>query len=223
MKYSTIRLIQIACLFLWAALPAANAHAQGTIDNVAAHAGIGGGITFYNPTNGDGQTSTGFALAYRWHSFHSGWGPTFGLDWHSTDFDQTLGGLNARLGSLRMRALLAGFGYTGQAGRWSVSANGSGGYAFNSFTVANDARPTFASVGVPLVGSDVDNSWVVRPNVAVWYDVFKHVGVGVSAAYLFARPNQTITTATGTQEHDLKADAFELAAGVTFGVWKKKP
>jgi hypothetical protein len=64
---------------------------------------------------------------------------------------------------------------------------------------------------------------VVRPNVAVWYDVFKHVGVGVSAAYLFARPNQTITTATGTQEHDLKADAFELAAGVTFGVWKKKP
>ena len=223
MKYSTIKLIQIACLSFLAILLAANAHAQGTIDNVVTHAGIGGGITFYSPTNDDGQTSTGFAVAYRWHRFHSGWGPTFGLDWHSTDFDQTLGGLNARLGSLRMRALLAGFGYTGQAGRWSVSANGSGGYSFNNFTVADGARPTFASVGVPLVNADVDNSWVVRPNVAVWYDVFKHVGVGVSAAYFLARPNQTITTATGTHEHDLKADAFELAAGVTFGVWKNKP
>jgi len=223
MKFSTIRLIHIGCLFFLSILLGVNAHAQGTIDNVVAHAGIGGGITFYNPTNKDGQTSTGFALAYRWHRFHSGWGPTFGLDWHSTDFDQTLGGLNARLGSLRMRALLAGFGYTGQAGRWAVSANATGLYSFNDFTIADGARPAFASVGVPLVSADVDNSWVVRPNAAVWYDIFKHVGVGVSGGYLVARPNQTITTAIGTQERHLKADALVLAAGVTVGVWKEKP
>jgi hypothetical protein len=222
MKYPTIRLIHIVCLSLWATLLAANAHAQVTIDDAVAHIGIGAGITFYNPTNDDGQTSNGIAVVYRWHSFHSGWGPTFGLDWHSTDFDQTLGALNAPLGSLRMRALLAGFGHTRHVGRFSTSATVSGGYAFNTFTVANDAIPRFASTGVSLVGADVDNSWVVRPDVAVWYDVFRHVGVGVSAAYLVARPDETVTTAASKQEQHLKADTFELTAGVTLGVWRKK-
>jgi hypothetical protein len=222
MKYPTIRLIHIVCLSLGAILIAANAYAQGSIDDAVAHIGIGAGITFNNPTNNDGQTSRGIAVAYRWHSFHSGWGPTFGLDWHSTDFDQTLGATNAPLGSLRMRALLVGFGHTRHVGRFSASANVSGGYAFNNFTVANGAIPRFATTGVSLVSAGVDNSWVARPDVSVWYDVFRHVGVGVSAAYLIARPEETITTAVGMRAQHLKADALELTAGVTLGVWKKK-
>ena len=85
------------------------------------------------------------------------------------------------------------------------------------------AGPTFAQTGVSLVRAHVDNSWVLKPNVAVWYDVLKHVGVGVGAAYLVARPEETITTASGSQSQHLKTDAFELTAGVTFGVWKNKP
>ena len=223
MKYATVKPIHILCFLLAATLLAANAHAQGPIDDAVEHIGIGAGVSHYDPTNDDGQTSQGIAIAYRWHSFQSGWGPTFGLDWHSTDFDETLGGLDAPLGSLRMRALLAGFGYTHHLGRFSASANVSGGYAFNHFTVARDAFPTFARTGVSLVGVHVDNSGVLKPNVAVWYDVLRHVGVGLSAAYLVARPQETITTASGIQEQHLKTDAFELTAGVTFGVWKKKP
>jgi hypothetical protein len=64
---------------------------------------------------------------------------------------------------------------------------------------------------------------VVKPNVTVWYDLFRHVGVGVGAAYLVARPQQTITTAAGIQQQNLKTDAFELSTGVTFGLWKNKP
>ena len=222
MKYPMIRLIHLVCFSLATIGFATDAHAQGPIDDAVAHVGIGAGVTFYNPSNDEGQTSRGIVVAYRWHSFHSGWGPTFGLDWHSTEFNQTLGDLNAPLGSLRMRALLAGFGHTRRAGRFSAAANVSGGYSFNSFTVAGEAFPTFASSGVSLVGTHVDNSWVVRPDVAVWYDVFSHVGVGVSAAYMISRPNETIATAAGTVEQHLKADALELSAGVTVGVWKKK-
>ena len=97
-----------------------------------------------------------------------------------------------------------------------------GGYAFNNFNVDKAAGPTFAGAGVSLVGVHVDNSWVAKPFVNAWYDVFRHVGVGVSAAYLVARPEETITTAAGIQKQHLKTDAFELAAGVTVGVWKKK-
>jgi hypothetical protein len=193
------------------------------VDDAVAHVGFGVGVSHYDPTNHDGQISDGIAVAYHWHSFHSGWGPTIGLDWHSMNFNETLGSLNAPLGSFRMRALLAGYGGTFKIKRFSTSANMSGGYAFNGFTVNDDAFPTFANTGVSLVGVHVANSWVVKPDVAVWYDVLRHVGVGVSAAYLVARPEETITMASGIHSQHLKTDAFELTAGVTFGLWRKKP
>jgi hypothetical protein len=57
----------------------------------------------------------------------------------------------------------------------------------------------------------------------VWYDVFRHVGVGVSAAYLYTRPEETLTTGNNVvQVRRLNADTWELAVGVTVGVWKKK-
>jgi hypothetical protein len=220
MKYQTLRLMHIVCLSLAATLVAANAHAQ--VNDAVEHVGFGVGVAHYDPANSDGHTSDGIVAAYRWHSFHSGWGPTFGLDFHTTDFDQTLGGLNAPLGSFRMRALLAGFGHTNHMGRFSASENLSAGYSFNQFNVTSDAFPTFAGTGVSLVGVHVNNSWVVKPDVAVWYDVLKHVGVGVSAAYLVARPEETITMASGIQHQHLKTDAFQMTAGVTVGLWKKK-
>jgi len=217
----TIRLLHIVCVCLAVTLVAVKADAQ-SIDDAARHAGIGVGFAHYDPTSDQGHTSQGIVVAYRWHSFSSGWGPTFGLDFHTTDFDQTLGGLNAPLGTYRMRALLAGFGYTKHVKRFSASANMAGGYAFNNFNVDKDAGPTFAGAGVSLVGVHVDNSWVLKPSISAWYDVLSHVGVGVSAAYLVARPQETITMAAGIQKQHLKTDAFELAAGVTFGVWRKK-
>jgi hypothetical protein len=222
MRYQTLRLIHIVCLSLAANLLAANAHAQN-IDDAVAHAGIGVGISHYNPSSDQGNPSQGVVAMFRWHSFSSGWGPTVGLDFHSTDFDQTLGGLNAPLGTFRMRALLGGYGYTKHVRRFTASANMTGGYAFNNFNVDEDAGQTFSKSGVSLVGVHVDNSWVLKPYVAAWYDVQSHVGVGVSVAYLVARPEQTITTAAGIQQQRLKTDALELSAGVTFGLWKKKP
>jgi hypothetical protein len=223
MKYATVRLIHIVGFLFAAALFAATAQAQGAIDDAVSHVGIGVGVTHYDPTSDDGQTSQGLAVAYRWHNFHSGWGPSVGLDWHSTNFDQTLGGVDATLGSFQMRALLAGFGHTRHLGRFFASANMSAGYAFNNFTVAKDVAQTFAGTGVGLQGVHVDNSWVLKPSVAAWYDVLKHVGVGVGAAYLVARPSESITTVSGIQKQHLKTDAFELTAGVTFGLWKEKP
>src|SRR5262249_6634155 len=105
MKYTPARLIQIFCLSVGAITLAANAHADDPIDSAVAHVGVGAGVNFYDPTNDNGQTSQGITVAYRWHAFHSGWGPTFGLDWHSTDFNEPLGSVDAPFGSVRMRAI----------------------------------------------------------------------------------------------------------------------
>jgi hypothetical protein len=217
------RLIQIASVTIITATLTTDAHAQGNpVETAVSHMGVGAGITFTNPSSSDGQSSEGVALVYRWHTFHSGWGPTFGLDWHSNDFNQPLGSLSAPLGNLRTRALLAGFGHTQRLGKFSVSASVSGGYSFNDLSVDAGAGPAFATAGIPLLGVSVNNSAVVRPDISAWYDVGRHVGVGISAAYFVSRPDVTLTTATGSQVRELRADAFELTTGLVFGVWKKR-
>src|SRR5262249_12576876 len=194
-----LRLVLPLSLSICAAGIAAPAHAQGDpVDSAVAHVGLGAGVNFYNPTSSDGKASSGLTLAYRWHSFHSGWGPTFGLDWHTTDFTQPVGSVDAPLGSVRMRAYLAGIGHTRRLGRLTASANVSAGYSFNHLSVDGGAGPAFASHGVSLLGASVDNSWIAKPEVSVWYDVMKHVGLGVSGAYVVARPEEILTTAAGS-------------------------
>jgi hypothetical protein len=222
MTHGSARLIRVIFFSIGFAVLATHAYAQGDlVDSAVAHVGVGAGINFYHPTDGGGDPSDGITIAYRWHSFHSGWGPTFGLDWHSTEFHQSLGSVDAPLGSLRMRAVLVGYGHTKRIKRFTASASVNGGYSFNDLTTDVGTVPAFASAGTSLIGLSVNNSFVAKPEVAVWYDVFKHVGVGLSAAYLITRPEEVMRTPAGTQSRNLRADTFELTVGLTFGVWKK--
>ena len=221
MKNTLSRLIQILFLSTCTSLFATNARAQ-IIDSAVAHVGFGVGMNFYNPTNSDGKSSQGFGIAYRWHGFHSGWSPTFGLDWHTTDFTQTVGSVDAPLGALRMRAVLAGYGYTRHIKNFAVSGSANAGYSFNDLSVDGGLGPAFASAGQRFVEAHVDNSLLVKPQVSAWYDLAKHIGVGVGAAYLVSRPEEVVTTAAGSSSRHLQADTFELTAGLTFGVWRQK-
>jgi hypothetical protein len=216
------RLIRVLCFSIFTTVLATHAHAQDPIESAVAHVGVGVGINFYHPTSGDGDPSDGLTIAYRWHSFHSGWGPTFGIDWHTTDFHQDIGAVEAPIGSLRMRALLVGIGHTNRLGRFTTSASVSGGYSFNRLTVDNDMVPAFRNAGVSLVGVRVNDSAIGKPEVAIWYDLFKHIGVGVSASYLFIRPQLVTTTVTGSEVRNLRADTFVLSTGLVFGLWKQQ-
>lgn len=222
MTYSRPQLIRVVCLSIFVGALATAARAQDPIDTAVAHAGAGVGISFIEPSSSQGQSSQGVVFVYHWHSFHSGWGPSFGLDWHSTDYTQTISPVTATLGTLQTRALLAGYGHTKRFKHWSTSANLNGGYSFNNFSVGSAAPLVFANGGVSLVGVSVDNSWVLRPDVSAWYDLFSHLAVGVSAAYLWSRPNLQVATANAFDTRRLNADSFQLTVGVAVGVWKKK-
>ena len=123
MSYRSVLLTRVFCLTIGGVLSAAAVHAQGDpVETAIAHVGVGGGISFYNPTGADVKSSNGAAFVYRWHTFHSGWGPTFGLDWRNTDVTEPRGTTNVPLGSLHMRTLLAGVGTTRRVRRLSVAA-----------------------------------------------------------------------------------------------------
>jgi hypothetical protein len=223
MTTTSARLIQVFSLSIGILAIATRAHAQDDlIDSAVAHVGVGAGVNFYQPSSNDADPSRGIVVMYRWNVFHSGWGPTFGLDWHRTVFHQPVGDVvDVPMGSLRMRALLAGFGYRHRIHRFTAGANVSAGYSFNHLTVDSGMGPAFARTGVSLLDVHVNDSAIVKPNVALWYDLFKHVGVGVSAAYLFNRPDEVIRTTAGSRTRQLNANTFVFAAGLTFGVWKK--
>jgi hypothetical protein len=223
MMKTSARLTQVFLLSIGVLAIATSAHAQDDlVDSAVAHVGVGAGINFYRPSSDDADSSQGIVIMTRWRSFHSGWGPTFGLDWHSTVFHQPVGNVvDVPMGSLRTRALLAGFGYRHPVHRFTAVANMSVGYSFNHLVDDSGLGPAFARTGVSLIDVQVNNSWVAKPEVAVWYDLFKHVGVGVSAGYLFNKPDEVITTTAGQRTRELNANTWTLAAGVTFGVWKK--
>jgi hypothetical protein len=223
MTKTSARFIQIFLLSIGILGIATRAHAQDDlIDSAVAHVGIGAGINFYQPSSSEADSSQGLVVMWRWHAFHSGWGPTFGLDWHSTVFHQPVGDVSdVPMGSLRMRALLAGYGYRHRIHRFNAGANVSAGYSFNHLVDDSGMGPAFARTGVSLIDVHVNNSAVIKPDVAVWYDLFKHVGVGVSAGYLFNKPDEVIMTTAGQRTRELNANTFVLAAGLTFGVWKK--
>ena len=56
MKYATVTPIHIVSFLLAAILLAANAHAQGPVDDAVEHIGIGAGVSHYNPTNDNDST-----------------------------------------------------------------------------------------------------------------------------------------------------------------------
>jgi len=223
MTTKSARLIQVCLLSIGSFGIATTAHAQDDLlESAVAHVGVGAGINFYRPSSDDADSSQGIVIMYRWHAFHSGWGPTFGLDWHSTVFHQPVGNVvDVPMGSLRMRALLAGFGYRHRIHRFNAAANLSAGYSFNHLTVDSGMGPAFARTGVSLLDVHVNDSLLIKPDVGLWYDLFKHVGIGVSAAYLFNKPDEVIRTTAGSGTRQLNANTFALAAGLTFGVWKK--
>jgi hypothetical protein len=159
----------------------------------------------------------GICAAYTMAQFSLRWGPTFGLDWHSTDFDQTLGGLNAASDRSACEHCWPASVIRRQAGRWSVFGQWSGGYSFNSFTVANDARPTFASRRSPArrqrrrqqLGGEALTSRRFRFDGL--QSTVERRGSEQPRTSIARPKTRTITTATGTARSMIwKADAFEL-------------
>src|SRR5215471_8543242 len=123
MQHQRLRLVHIVAVSIVTTLLTTAARADDAVDSAVAHAGAGAGISFIKPSSNDGQSSQGVVLVYHWHSFHSGWGPSFGVDWHSTDYSQTIGPVSATLGTLQTRALLVGYGHTKRLKRFATSAN----------------------------------------------------------------------------------------------------
>ena len=206
----------LACLLALLAATAAPAAQSG--GKVA----VGGAIsTRIAPSSTVGGDHFGVSLLWRLGHSKEGFGWEWGLNWFSSDVDRSIGGSPAfDLGDLRTRPIMAGYGYTHRIGPTAIKGSVQGGYAFTSF----EADPSAAAVyrermGALSLSTDVSNAFVVRPQVSVWRDLSRKVGVNVTAGYMIARPTLTVSTTLGEERQRIRADMFTLKMGVVYSVF----
>jgi len=167
----------------------------------------------------DGHINPGFV--FRIGHGGDGWGFDYGLGWYSADLQRTLGTQSTEFGELRVRPVVVGYGYSKRFRYHSrVSAKLLGGYSFNSFKLHPDFGAAYKRVNdASLLGIDVSNTFVLRPEVSTWFDITRKIGINVSAGYTVARPEATLRTSAGNETRRIRADMFTVRFGAVYSIF----
>jgi hypothetical protein len=138
-------------------------------------------------------------------------GETRAADWRERD----------GAGELHVRPIMAGYGYTQVVGRYSITADVLGGYAFGSIGLSDAAAVAYRRVlDVPSVTARATNTFVVKPEIGIWYDMTRRLYLNVNAGYMMARPDVMVETAVGVDiRRKARADQFILKVGVVYSVF----
>ncbi len=177
---------------------------------------VGGQVSFHFPVNSELDNSIGYGVAYRLSrpAQHSGWGPDFGFGWYSVDLSGPLDG------HLNVRPLLGGVSYRIVRGKIQTHFGIVTGPAWVKVKVEEEELEKFSQlVGVPVVGVDAKNTWVVKPGVRLTYDLRPRIGVFVGTDYEIARTTLEIRTATESRERRLRADVINIKTGLMVGIF----
>jgi hypothetical protein len=165
----------------------------------------------------DGRQTGG--LLWRFGHGHTGWGWHWGLNWYSADVDGRPT-IDTEIGELHVRPVMVGYGYTHVVRRTNVSAVVIGGYALTTMTLRPQAANAYRDrFGARDVSVDPSSTFTVRPEVNVWRDLSKKIGLNVSAGYIVARPNVTIHSTLGDEVRHLRADMFTVKIGAVYSIF----
>ncbi len=182
---------------------------------------LGGGVTYTTPADPDSATNhTGFGIAWRLGHATTGLGWAFGFNWFSTDVLRPVGSVSTTIGEMHVRPFMPGYGYTYVAGPAAITADLIAGYAFDSVKLSPTASDAYrARLGAQTVSADVSNAWVVKPELNLWLDVSRTLGLNVNYGYMVARPTLTITSTLGTDKRSVKADMYMLKMALVYKVF----
>jgi hypothetical protein len=182
-------------------------------------AGLDVSIAVTDHTTAQDYTHGGVLLEPLWRfgTTDPGWGFHWGLNWYEASVDRSIGNVVTDLGEVRIRPIMAGYGYTWVRGRNTVSANVLGGFAFASMKMAPAAGDAYRTrLGVKAIDTDVSNPFVVKPEIDVWHDINKYLGLNVNIGYMLARPDVAVTTTTGVDRRTVRADQFLIKVGLVY-------
>jgi len=188
---------------------ASAAHAQ-----TGRHVAVGVGLSYHKYVDGDfSQKNPGVSIVYRlaWKpGSHEGWRlePKLYVDWFKTDVRTDIAGVGTHIGKLRSIPLLVGAGPAYRHGRTKVGVAVVAGPSFNKFTKDSSASPVA-----------VKNSFAVRPDASLWYDVSSRLGLHVGVSYLYNRPTADPASGSTAGSGKWKTDHLNYSAGFAIGLF----
>ena len=180
--------------------------------------GASGGIVGAPSERVDGHARLGPLI--RIGTAEDGWGGRIGFNWYAADLEEPLSGVSRSFGRLRVRPVMYGYGYTRVFGRVSASASLLAGVAFTSFRPEPRFLAAYAeALGVPAVDDDVSHTVAIKPEISLWFDLNRSLGLNVNTGYMLARPSITLRSAAGDDRRDVDANALMLNVGLVYSVF----
>ena len=173
------------------------------------------------PLDSSGATG-GQSIGVDWRFGHGseGWGFKYGLGWYSTNIGWSVDGQDVDLGRLRVRPIMVGIGYGIKRGRTTITPRLIGGYAFNKVAQSAQLEDEYNNrFGAQAASIDVSNAFVLRPGISAWYDVNEKIGIQLSANYVVARPEVTVTSSRGRDVRRLPVDMFTVKIGAVYSIF----
>jgi len=214
------RLRLVRFVLFAALLPALTSPVRAQTDNRFA---IGGEAGVRVPGGPDAQGSNTGGLLWRFGHGREGFGFHWGLNWYSTDIDRSVAGRDIELGELRLKPFMAGYGYTHHIGAAAITGALLGGFAFTSFNLAPTAADVYHDeLGARTISGDAGAALVARPEVSMWYDLSKKIGLHVSAGYMIARPQVTVSSTLGRDKRRVNADMLQVKIGLAYAVFTQQ-
>ena len=181
---------------------------------------VGAELSTRTPINKEADGHVGVGLTWRIGHSKTGWGWHWGLSWFETHLERSIGGITTNFGDLRVRPIMAGYGYTHVIGRTAITAKAIGGYAFSSMSLAPAAGEAYRDrLGAQSVTVDASNTFALKPEISVWYDINKKLGLNVSSGYIVARPHVTVNSSLGEDRRSVRADMFTFKVGMVYSIF----
>jgi len=140
----------------------------------------------------------------------NGWRYPFALSFFSEHLNSPSGVEFARL---RARALLGGIGYGWHFGKLSTGVSLQAGYAMYRLRGEGDVFGALELSGGPVT-MDVNNTWLVRPQLKAEYSLTRKLTVRVSGDYVLTHPEIVVTTPTGRITDRWDASNFHVNVGI---------
>lgn len=160
-----------------------------------------------------------FSPFFRTTPRRNGWGPSFGLNWMSTDIYVPVNGQKVAVGTAKLRPVMVGIGYSfNRGGRLVTNLSMVGGYAIN------DARLDRALPAGYSADLEVKDAWVMRPQVGLTYAVTRRFALVGSMGYVVTNPTISlhVTAPDGSRQSfsdTLMTHYFSVSTGAAFSIF----
>lgn len=208
-----LRVSTASTALLFLALASASPAAAQSLRDMVRNAGVGASVGVVAAN--DDEVSVGGTWGITFGSAPSpGWGIVGNLGWFEGDLELLTATGSEHVGTVRVRPVMAGVGYTWMRDRLATTAALTAGISFNSASLDGRFRESFPP-GTTL-DLEVDNSFAVRPSVKVEYELAPKVGLFTALGYVFTKIDSRLVSPLGTIENRWNASHFTWTAGAMF-------